>query len=583
MSGRYSIGHIVWAVLLSCLYVLGLTGCGGDSGPTPGGLSITTTSLPEVTVNHPYSASLGGSGGALPYTWSVTPALPPNLSLDAATGAITGTPTTAATTTHTFTLRDSSAPSQTVQQTLNLTVDPPLSITTTSLPDASIAAAYNQPVETVGGIGALTFSIVLPGTGTLPSTLSLNPATGMISGTPTAPAGTFPFTVRVADTSGQQDTQALSLRVTPTTPPQITTTSLPNGTVGQPYSQRVQATGGIGTLAWSISAGSLPAGLNLNPSGPLGGTISGTPLSGGSFNFTVRITDSSGQTDTQVLSINMSPLSITTTSLPPGSIGQAYSQQLQTIGAIAPLTWSISAGTLPPGLNLNQTTGVISGTPIAPAGTSSFTVRAQDAGGQSDTQALSIVINLFNAPNITTTTLEGGTVGQSYNQTLRANGGIGALTWSVSAGSLPAGLTISPAGTISGVPTNVGPSNFAVTVIDTFNQSDTQALSITVTPALEITTSSLPNAKEGEAYSATLQSSGGVPPVSWTVTPLLPDGLSLNHQTTGVITGTPAPLTTRGTYTLTFTAQDSRTPTPQIINQQLVLTIDPSANPFTLR
>jgi hypothetical protein len=500
--------------------------------------------------------------------------------LEPATGAITGTPTTAATTTHTFTLRDSSAPSQTVQQTLNLTVDPPLSITTTSLPDASIAAAYNQPVETVGGIGALTFSIVLPGTGTLPSTLSLDSTTGMISGTPTAPAGTFPFTVRVADTSGQQDTQALSLRVTPTTPPQITTTSLPNGTAGQPYSQRVQATGGIGTLAWSISAGSLPAGLNLNPSGPLGGTISGTPLSGGSFNFTVRITDSSGQTDTQVLSINMSPLSITTTSLPSGSIGQAYSQQLQTIGAIAPLTWSISAGTLPPGLTLSQT-GVISGVPIAPAGTSSFTVRAQDAGGQSDTQALSIVINLFNAPNITTATLEGGTVGQSYNQTLRANGGIGALTWSVSAGSLPAGLTISPAGTISGVPTNVGLSNFAVTVIDTFNQSDTQALSITVTPALEISTSSLPNAKEAEAYSATLQSSGGVPPVSWTVAPLLPEGLSLN-QTTGMITGIPA-LLTRGTHTLTFTAQDSRTPTPQIINKQLVLTIEASANPFTLR
>jgi len=583
MRRGYLFSSIVWAVLFSCLYVLGLAGCGGDSGPTPGGLSITTTSLPEQTVNRPYSASLGGSGGALPYAWSVTPALPGNLSLDTASGAISGTPTTAGTTTHTFTLRDSSAPSQTVEQTLSLIIHPPLSITTTSLPDASIAAAYNQPVETVGGIGALTFSIVLPGTGTLPSTLSLNPTTGMVSGTPTAPAGTFPFTVRVADTSGQQDTQALSVRITPTTPPQITTTSLPNGTAGQPYSQRVQATGGIGTLAWSISAGSLPAGLNLNPSGPLGGTISGTPLSGGSFNFTVTITDSSGQTDTQALSISVTPLSITTTSLPSGSIGQTYNQTVRTVGGIAPLNFSIDPpGTLPPGLILSQTTGVISGTPIVPAGTSSFTVRVQDAGGQADTQGLSIVINLFNAPNITTTTLEGGTVGQSYNQTLRANGGTGALTWSVSAGSLPAGLTLSPAGTISGVPTNVGPSNFAVTVMDTFNQSDTQALSITVTAALEITTSVLPNGKEGEAYSTTLQSSGGVPPVSWSVTPPLPDGLSLN-QTTGVISGTPAPLTTRGTYTLTFIARDSRTPTPQTINQQLVLTIDPSANPFTLR
>src|SRR5688572_15561166 len=90
------IGHIVWAVLLSCLYLLGPAGCGGDSGPTPGSLSITTTALPEGEVNQAYSASLSGSGGAPPYTWSVLPALPAHLSLDTTTGAITGTPTTAA-------------------------------------------------------------------------------------------------------------------------------------------------------------------------------------------------------------------------------------------------------------------------------------------------------------------------------------------------------------------------------------------------------------------------------------------------------------------------------------------------------
>src|SRR6476469_10239021 len=103
MKHGYSIGNIVWAVLLSCSYVLGLTGCGGDSGPTPSSLAITTTSLPEGEVNQPYSASLSGSGGALPYTWSVAPALPTNLVLDTATGVITGIPTTQATTTHTFT------------------------------------------------------------------------------------------------------------------------------------------------------------------------------------------------------------------------------------------------------------------------------------------------------------------------------------------------------------------------------------------------------------------------------------------------------------------------------------------------
>jgi hypothetical protein len=576
MNRRDVIGTIVRALTLSSVSIfIMLAGCGGDSGPTPSGLAITTDSLPQQTVNRPYSASMNGSGGALPYTWSVTPALPGNLSLNPATGAITGTPTTPATTTHTFTLRDSSAPSQTVDQTLSLTILPPLAITTTSLPDASIAAAYNQPVETVGGLGALTFSIVLPGTGTLPSTLSLNPATGLISGTPTAPAGTFPFTVRVADTSGQQDTQALSVRVTPTTPPLITTTSLPGGTTGQAYNFRVQATGGIGELAWSVSAGSLPPGLILQPSGPTGGTISGTPSSGGTFNFTVKITDSVGQTDTQDLSITVAPLAIITSSLPPGTIGQAYSQALQARGGIGALTWTIvqpGTGTLPLGLTLSPT-GVISGTPLAPPGTSTFTVRVADSGGQTTTQALSIRIDVISAPNITNTPLPTGIVGQAYNQPLQVTGGFAPFTWSVSAGSLPAGLTLSPAGVISGNPTSPGTSNFTVMVRDTVLQSDTQDFSIAVSGVLSITTILLPRATENQAYSTTVQSSGGLPPFNWSVTPPLPPGLTLNSAT-GEISGTPGKGTI-GRQTFTFTVKDSGIPTPQTASQALELTIDP--------
>ena len=176
MSGGHLVGNIFWAVILSCISVLGLTGCGGDSGPTPGSLTITTAALPQGTVNQSYSASVSGSGGALPYTWSVSPALPANLSLDTATGAITGTPTTAATTTHMFTLRDSSAPSQTVQQSLSLTVAPPpavLTITTTSLPDGTVNQGYNRPVQASGGTPPLTWNIVA-GAGTLPPGLNLN-------------------------------------------------------------------------------------------------------------------------------------------------------------------------------------------------------------------------------------------------------------------------------------------------------------------------------------------------------------------------------------------------------------------------
>jgi hypothetical protein len=72
-------GTICCAAVLCCISVVGLAGCGGDSGPTPSGLAITTDSLPEGILNHPYSASVSGSGGATPYTWSVSPALPANL------------------------------------------------------------------------------------------------------------------------------------------------------------------------------------------------------------------------------------------------------------------------------------------------------------------------------------------------------------------------------------------------------------------------------------------------------------------------------------------------------------------------
>ncbi|HEU4505588.1 MAG TPA: Ig domain-containing protein [Nitrospira sp.] len=542
-------------------------------------MSITTTSLPEGAVNEAYSASLSGSGGALPYTWSVSPGLPANLSLDTATGAITGTPTTQATTTHPFTLRDSSAPSQTVQQTLSLTIRPTpavLAITTTSLPNGTVNQAYNRPVQASGGTPPLTWNIVA-GTGTLPPGLNLDPATGAISGTPTT-AGTASFTIRVADARGQSDTQGLSITIgtapPPPNPPNITTTTLAAGTVGQPYSQPVQATGGTGALTWSISVGTLPPGLNLNP---INGVISGTPTAAGTSSFTVRVQDAGGLSDTQALSITInqpapppSP-SITTTSLPAGTIGQAYNQTLLATGGTGGLTWSIVAGNLPGGLNLNQTTGVISGTPLAPAGTSSFTVRVADAAGQDDTQALSITVNLANPPVITTTTLPGGTVGQVYSQTLQVTGGIGILTWTLSGGSLPAMLSLSPDGVISGTPTNTGTANFTVRVTDTLNQFDTQSLSIAVSAALAITTDSLPAAREGDSYRRTLQRSGGVAPFTWSVAPPLPDGLNLNPST-GEITGTPA-TGTEGTYDLTFAVQDSSAPTPQTASKLLELRI----------
>ncbi len=175
----------------------------------------------------------------------------------------------------------------------------------------------------------------------------------------------------------------------PPPPPSLTvsTASLPGGTVGVAYSATLAATGGAPPYTWSLTAGALPAGLSL-----AGSTISGTPTTPGTSNFTVQASDGS-QSGTQPLSITIaaagSTLTVTTTSMPSGTVGVSYSGTLAATGGAPPYTWSLASGTLPAGLSLSGST--ISGTPTTP-GTSAFTVQASD-GTQSDTQALSITIN----------------------------------------------------------------------------------------------------------------------------------------------------------------------------------------------
>ena len=387
--------NFLWVFLLSLLYVCGLAACGDVStAPAPpkgpGALTITTTTLPNGTVNQPYATTVGGSGGVTPYSWSVTPTLPANLLFDQTTGAITGTPAAQGTTAHTFKLQDSSSPVQTVQQSLSLTINSaPVSptITTTSLPNGAVGQAYNQTVRATGGTGVLTWSIVAD---TLPQNLSLDPTTGVISGTPNAP-GTSSFTVRVADTAGQADTQGLSILINQPTPPNITTTTpLPGGTVGLAYSQALQAIGGTGTLAWSLFGGSLPANFALSPAG----TISGTPTNTGTSNFTVKVTDALSQSDTQPLSIVVSaapsPLKITTNSLEDGRRGRFYTDTLEASGGTTPYSWSVTPD-LPDGLTLDPATGVISGTPTKTSDIDyDFTVR--DSTNQTTTKELNLRI-----------------------------------------------------------------------------------------------------------------------------------------------------------------------------------------------
>ena len=174
----------------------------------------------------------------------------------------------------------------------------------------------------------------------------------------------------------------------------ITTASLPPGTVNNPYSATLTAAGGTPPYTWSIIKGSLPAGLALDANS---GVISGTPTTTGTSTFTVQASDSESPpaTTTATFSITIqSPLLITTSSLPPGTVNSPYNATLTAVGGLPPYTWSITSGSLPAGLSLDANSGLISGTPTTP-GTSSFTVQVSDSNSPpaTATEPLSITVN----------------------------------------------------------------------------------------------------------------------------------------------------------------------------------------------
>ncbi len=176
----------------------------------------------------------------------------------------------------------------------------------------------------------------------------------------------------------------------------ITPTTLPNGTVGTSYSQTLSAsTTATGPFTWSVSSGSLPQGLILNASST---TISGTPTTAGTSTFNIFVTNGTASTTkTYSIGINSAPvigtpITITPTTLPNGTVGTSYSQTLTaSTTASGPFTWTVSSGTLPQGLTFDASSTAITGTPTT-AGSSNFNVTVTN-GTASTTQPYSLTID----------------------------------------------------------------------------------------------------------------------------------------------------------------------------------------------
>jgi hypothetical protein len=540
----------------------------------PAPLTLALTSLPNGTVNVPYSSVIGINGGTAPYSCTIlTGSLPAGLTLTAAGCLVSGRPTVAGTVNLIVKATDSSSPQETTTGPVGLTIEPAsLVLTISTLPSGTVNVPYSSTIGVTGGTSPYSCIIT---NGTLPAGLTLTAAGCLVSGTPTI-AGTVHLTVKATDSSNPQQTTTgpVSLTINPAAPT-LTLTSPPPGVVGTPYTGTIIVGGGTSPYTCTITAGTLPAGLTIANC-----TISGTPTTAGTTTITVKGTDSGTPQGTVTgpvqIVINPTPLVLTVTSLPNGTVNVPYSSPIGVSGGTAPYSCTITTGALPAGLMLTSAGCVVSGTPTV-AGTVALMVKATDSSNPQEmtTGPLSLTINP--AGSLTLSSPPAGMVNVPYTGMIGVSGGTAPYACTITAGTLPAGLTIANC-TITGTPTTAGTATLTVKATDASNPelTTTGPVTLVINPAAGVLTlTSPPPATVGTPYTGTIVVTGGMGPYTCTVvsgTP--PAGLIITNQT---ITGTP---TTAGSSTITVHCVDSSGP-PLTVTGPVTITVQP-VPPLTL-
>jgi hypothetical protein len=344
----------------------------------------------------------------------------------------------------------------TAQTTLNVTVTANTApgVSYPSLPSVVIGNSTMVSPATAtdnGSIASYSIVNVIPPLNTAPTV----DATGVVSITSAAHSGNHTITVRATDNCGLSSTTSFSLNVicSLTLP-----TSVPAGMAGTAYSVSVAANVNVG-LSYSLIGGSLAPGLSLNPTT---GIISGTPNVVGSYNFVIKAqAGDCSAAQSYTLVINCPIITVNPGTLSAGTVGSSYSASFSAAPA-GNYQFSVSAGALPPGLSLNTTTGVLSGTPTT-ANTYTFTITARGFGNCTGSQSYTLTINPAPCPtSITLPALPNGKVGQYYFGSVSASPS-GSYDYIVS-GNLPPGISlIGSAGFLYGNPMTPGEYTFTIT------------------------------------------------------------------------------------------------------------------------
>jgi hypothetical protein len=311
----------------------------------------------------------------------------------------------------------------------------------------------------------------------------------------------------------------------------------PDAEVGKPYTLGIQGKGGCtpDSVVYSIVGGALPPGLSVSSSNA---QVSGVPTTPGVYQFWLQVADipqwqggafwcqddKQSQWQFQITVVEGLQIQQRQSTLPGAQLNQGYNMQFTS--NTSGVTWSVASGALPAGLNLNPSTGLLSGTPTA-VGDYNFQIKAV-SGSRSDTQ--SYTLSVVEPLRIAKAAAPKAEVGFPFEVALQASGGRGPYTWSAT--GLPAGLTLDVAnGTISGTPTAATAASVKVTVTDTVGTATSVTLDLPVADRLSVKRGALPSAKVGGVYSFRLTTVGGAGPFKWSVASGLPVGIKLNAKT----------------------------------------------------
>lgn len=334
-------------------------------------------------------------------------------------------------------------------------------------PSGTVGIAYKAQLKGTGGCGpdpgannGLPYQWRIL-SGDLPSGLSLSKS-GLISGTPTAPGSTR-FYVELSDENPpsadwcRPSTSEREYTINIASSLSIQQQSLAPTYVNEPYSLQLTATGG-GSQSWKVQSGTLPSGITLSASG----LLAGTPTTEGAYTFVAQVTDGS-RSDIETLTLNVVRHLAASAPSSPAEVGVAFTTTATATGGKGPYTWSLTGGSLPPGLALDPATGVISGTPST-AGPFSATLSVKDSLGL--TASVNAPIAVAAKLAVSTKRLGVSKEGKRYAARIQTSGGAGKKTFKLR-GKLPKGVKFTAAtGVISGVPTQHGKFTINVEVSD---------------------------------------------------------------------------------------------------------------------